>query len=244
MLYLLDNTHPSTPFPPVERAETQPDGLLAVGGDLSPERLINAYRTGIFPWFSEDQPILWWSPNPRLVLFPENLHVSRSLRKKLRKGVYTATLDRAFDQVIRACADPRGVDAGTWILDPMIEAYERLHRHHLAHSVEVWQDGELVGGLYGVALGRVFFGESMFSRRSDASKTALVHLVERLVAWGYRVIDCQVQTEHLQSMGAEEIPREDFCRLLDTWVSISGREGSWSAEPPASPTPPAAPGNT
>ncbi len=237
MLFLLDNTHPSTPFPAVEQAEKQPDGLLAVGGDLSPERLINAYRKGIFPWFSEDQPILWWSPDPRLVLFPENLHVSRSLRKKLRKGIFTATLDRAFDQVIRACAAPRRDDTGTWILTPMMQAYNQLHHHHLAHSVEVWQDGELVGGLYGVSMGRVFFGESMFSRRSDASKVALVHLVERLSAWGYRVIDCQVQTEHLESMGAEEIPRSEFCQLLETWVAIPGREGSWQDDPETHPSP-------
>jgi len=237
MLYMLDNTHPSTPFPPVEQAETDPDGLLAVGGDLSLERLINAYRVGIFPWFNDDQPILWWSPNPRLVLFPEQLHVSRSLRKKLRKGIFTATLDRAFDQVIRACAAPRRDEAGTWIISPMMEAYERLHRHHLAHSVEIWQDGELVGGLYGVALGRMFFGESMFSRVSDASKAALVHLVNCLGAWGYRVIDCQMRTEHLQSLGAEEISREDFCRLLATWTTIPGREGSWRDEPETHPAP-------
>jgi leucyl/phenylalanyl-tRNA--protein transferase len=230
MLFLLDDTHPSTPFPPVEQAETQPDGLLAVGGDLSMERLINAYRKGIFPWFSEGQPILWWSPDPRLVLFPDRLHVSRSLRKKLRRGVFTASLDQAFEQVIRACAAPRRDAAGTWILDPMIEAYTRLHRHHLAHSVEIWQDGELVGGLYGVALGRVFFGESMFSHRSDASKAALVHLVDHLSNWGYRLIDCQVRTEHLQSLGAEGIPRVEFCRLLETWTAIPGRERRWCDE--------------
>lgn len=230
MLYLLDGSDSNSAFPDVEQAEIEPDGLLAVGGDLSLERLIKAYRHGIFPWYSEGQPILWWSPNPRLVLFPENLHVSRSLRKTLRKGQFTATFDHAFDQVLQACAAPRESDAGTWLLPEMRDAYNRLHAHHLAHSVEIWADGELVGGLYGVAIGRVFFGESMFSRRSNASKAALVHLVNTLGEWGYRLIDCQVYTDHLASLGAEEIPRADFTALLDTWRSIPGREGSWMNE--------------
>ena len=195
MLYLLDATDPSEPFPDVEQAETEPDGLLAVGGDLSPQRLINAYRRGIFPWYGVGQPILWWAPDPRLVLFPGQLRVSRSLRKTLRKRLLTATLDRAFEAVIRACATtPRPGAPGTWLVQDMIHAYCRLHRQGLAHSVEVWADGELAGGLYGVSLGRVFFGESMFSRRDDASKVALVHLVSRLSDWGYRLIDCQVRT--------------------------------------------------
>lgn len=227
MLHLLNATDPSSPFPDVENAESEPNGLLAVGGDLSPERLISAYRQGIFPWYSEGQPILWWSPDPRLVLFPEQLRISRSLRKTLRRGVFSATMDHAFHRVIRACSAPRGEDAGTWLVQEMVHAYGLLHRHHLAHSVEVWADGELVGGLYGVAMGRIFFGESMFSRRSDASKVALVHLAQQLNAWGYRLIDCQVRTEHLVRMGARELPRTQFTRLLETWNSIPGREGSW-----------------
>ena len=235
MLYLLNSTAPSSPFPNVENAESEPNGLLAVGGDLSLERLISAYRQGIFPWYSEGQPILWWSPNPRLILFPEQLRVSRSLRKTLRRGVFSATMDHAFDRVIRACSAPRAEDTGTWLVQEMVQAYGLLHRHHLAHSVEVWADGELVGGLYGVALGRVFFGESMFSRRSDASKVALVHLAQQLNTWGYRLIDCQVRTEHLVRMGAQELPRAEFTRLLETWNSIPGREGSWRDAGPLRP---------
>ena len=235
MLYLLDATTPSSPFPDGENAETEADGLLAAGGDLSPQRLINAYRRGIFPWYSDGQPILWWSPDPRLVLFPEQLRVSRSLNKTLRRGIFSITMDHAFDRVIRACSAPRTEDTGTWLVQDMVHAYGLLHRHHLAHSVEVWADGELVGGLYGVALGRVFFGESMFSRRSDASKAALVHLTQHLSDWGYRLIDCQVRTEHLVRMGAQELPRAEFIRLLETWNSIPGREGSWRDEGPLRP---------
>lgn len=232
MLYLLDGTSPTLPFPDVENAECEPAGLLAVGGDLTPQRLINAYRHGIFPWYCTGQPILWWAPDPRLVLFPEQLHISRSLRKTLRRGVLIPTLDSAFSQVIRACAGPRRDGTGTWLVADMVQAYERLHELHLAHSVEVWEDGALVGGLYGVAMGRVFFGESMFSHRSDASKIALVHLVQCLEKWGYQLIDCQVRTEHLVSMGAQEIPRWALTRLLDTWIRIPGREESWR-EPPS-----------
>ncbi len=232
MLYLLDNTQATTEFPDVEQAERDPDGLLAVGGDLSLERLVNAYSRGIFPWYSEGQPILWWSPDPRLVLFPEELHVSRSLKKFLRKTPFQVTMDQAFEQVMRACAAPRDDDSGTWILDDMLLAYVDLHRHCLAHSVEVWQEGELVGGLYGVALGRVFFGESMFSRRSNASKTAMVYLCQALQSWGYRLIDCQVRTEHLVSLGAREIPRREFTQLLQTWRSLPGHEGNWRQEIP------------
>ncbi|MCP4285373.1 MAG: leucyl/phenylalanyl-tRNA--protein transferase [Gammaproteobacteria bacterium] len=227
MLYLLDDTAPTTHFPDVENAEREPDGLLAVGGDLSLERLINAYGQGIFPWYSPGQPILWWSPNPRLVLYPEHIHVSRSLNKILRKGLFSTSMDQAFGQVMRACAAPRTDDSGTWLAEDMIEAYQRLHHHHLAHSVEVWSDGELVGGLYGVAIGRVFFGESMFSRCANASKVALVHLARTLDEWGYRLIDCQVRTEHLVSLGAQEITRREFTHLLETWRGIPGREGSW-----------------
>ncbi|RMD79526.1 MAG: leucyl/phenylalanyl-tRNA--protein transferase [Gammaproteobacteria bacterium] len=231
----------STPFWSPERALREPDGLLAVGGALSPRRLLEAYRRGIFPWYTEGQPVLWWSPDPRTVLFPERLHVSRSLRKTLRRGRFRVSFDRAFDAVIAACAEPRRGEPGTWLTPAMQAAYRRLHREHRAHSVEVWEDGPegstsegstpegstLVGGLYGVAIGRVFYGESMFSRRSDASKVALVHLVGRLRAWGYRLIDCQVDSPHLRRLGAEPIPRRRFLALLERWCPQPGREGSW-----------------
>lgn len=214
MLYLLDGSPPDTPFPDPAGAETEPNGLLAVGGDLSPKRLLQAYRAGVFPWFSDDQPILWWSPDPRMVLFPDRLRVSRSLRKTLRRGHLQVSVDQAFDAVIRACAEPRQHEAGTWLLPQMIDAYLELHRLGMAHSVEVWQDGELVGGLYGPALGRAFFGESMFSRVTDASKVALVQLAEMVGKADFAFIDCQVYTEHLERLGAEEISRRRFRELL------------------------------
>jgi leucyl/phenylalanyl-tRNA--protein transferase len=220
MLYNLNGTASDNPFPNVEQAERNPNGLLAMGGDLTPLRLVNAYRHGIFPWYSTGQPILWWSPNPRLVLFPERLHISRSLRKTLRRKVLQPTMDQAFSQVIRACAAPRFGQSGTWLVRDMVLAYERLHALAIAHSVEVWEQDLLVGGLYGVAIGRVFFGESMFSRHSDASKVALVHLVEHLRAWEYQLIDCQMRTEHLVTMGAEEIPRKTFSNLLELWTQV------------------------
>jgi len=227
MLYLLDPKDPQAPFPDAETAEREPDGLLAVGGDLSATRLVNAYRCGIFPWFGEGDPILWWSPDPRTALFPERLRVSRSLRKTLRKGVFRATADRDFDAVILACAQPRTVDKGTWLVPEMIAAYQRLHRQGLAHSIEVWRDGALAGGLYGVAIGRVFFGESMFTRVTDASKVALVHLCQRLMERGFRLIDCQVLTAHLVRMGAVQIRRADFIHMLDHWCRRSDWHGSW-----------------
>jgi len=227
MLYLLDPKNPQTPFPDVETAEREPDGLLAVGGDLSVTRLVNAYRHGIFPWFGTGDPILWWSPDPRTTLFPDRLRIPRTLRKTLRKGRFGVTMDRDFDAVITACAQSRTASDGTWLVPEMIAAYRRLHRRGLAHSVEVWQDGTLAGGLYGVAIGRVFFGESMFTRVSDASKVALVHLRGRLTAWGFRLIDCQVLTAHLIRMGAEQIPRPDFIRLLERWCCRPDRPGSW-----------------
>lgn len=214
MLYLLDGSPADTPFPDPSHAEADPNGLLAVGGDLSPRRLLQAYRAGVFPWYSDDQPILWWSPDPRMVLFPGELHVSRSLRKTLRRGCFEVSVDHAFGQVIRACAGPRRDGDGTWLLPEMIDAYQTLHELALAHSVEVWQDGELVGGTYGVALGRAFFGESMFSHRTDASKVALVQLVELLRTAAFVFIDCQVYTGHLERLGAREIPRQDFLALL------------------------------
>ena len=205
-------------FPPIEHALDDPNGLLAAGGDLSPDRLIDAYRRGIFPWFDKDQPILWWSPSPRAVLFPDQLHVSRSLHKTLRKQTYHVTMDTAFEQVIRACSEPREYADGTWITEDMIEAYVRLHELGFAHSVEAWRDEKLVGGVYGIALGKIFFGESMFSRSTDASKVAFVHLVNQLKAWDYQLIDCQVENPHLVSLGSMVIGRSHFKGLLETYI--------------------------
>lgn len=186
-------------------------GLLAVGGDLSEERLLLAYRMGIFPWFSEGEPIMWWSPDPRLVLYPEEIQISKSLKKTIAKGIFTVTLDSAFDAVIRGCAEARRKNnEGTWILGEMIDAYNQLHASGVAHSIEAWHKGELAGGLYGIALGGCFFGESMFSKISDASKVAFVTLVEHLRTRSFHMIDCQVTTDHLKRFGAREIPRSDF----------------------------------
>lgn len=196
-------------------------GLLAVGGDLSPGRLLLAYSRGIFPWYSDPDPILWWSPDPRLVLFPDELKISRSLKRVIKKNIFTVTFDRAFREVIRACADVRtNVGEGTWITQDMIDAYVRLHEMGHAHSVESWHEGRLVGGLYGVTMGRAFFGESMFSVKTDASKVAFVHLVLSLQGLGYEFIDCQTTTEHLKRFGAREIPRKEFlARLADVLES-------------------------
>lgn len=213
-------------FPPPELAED--DGLLAVGGDLSEGRLLLAYSKGIFPWYSEGSPILWWSPDPRLVLLPGELRVSRSLRQTIKKGIYEVTMDRAFEDVIRSCASVRrGPDEGTWITAEMIEAYVGLHNSGFAHSVESWYEGELAGGLYGVSLGGAFFGESMFARRADASKVAFVGLVGRLLDWGFTLVDCQVKTRHLISLGAREIPRAQFMNMLGQALIMSGRSGEW-----------------
>lgn len=217
-------------FPPVETAS--PEGLLAVGGDLRAERLLAAYRRGIFPWYSDGQPILWWSPDPRTVLFPEKLKISRSLHKTLRAGKFRVTFDQRFRDVMRACTLPRSKDpaAGTWITAAMIEAYTELHRLGHAHSVETWRGTELVGGLYGVALGSAFFGESMFARETDASKVAFVRLVPQLARWGYTLIDCQQYTAHLARFGAEEIPRSTFLLLLAQAQALPGRRGCWMFE--------------
>jgi leucyl/phenylalanyl-tRNA---protein transferase len=217
----------NAPFPPVSSALRSPNGLLCAGGNLSPERLVDAYSHGIFPWFSQGDPILWWSPDPRMVLFPEELKVSRSLAKVVRRGVYETRFDTAFPEVMKACAAPRDGQAGTWIVPQMVRAYTRLHELGFAHSVESWQDETLVGGLYGVALGKVFFGESMFTRAPDASKVALVHLVERLKAGGVRVIDCQQATAHLASLGAREIPRADFAKMLQESIQYPPTGGHW-----------------
>lgn len=224
----LDPRDDGQPFPPADRALAEPDGLLAAGGSLSPCRLLRAYRQGIFPWYSPGQPILWWSPDPRLVLFPESINLSRSLRKTLKKGWFTVTADTAFAAVIAACAGPRaGRETGTWITPEMNRAYCRLHRLGHAHSIETWREGELVGGLYGVAVGQVFFGESMFSATSDASKVALVALAAQLRRWTFALIDCQVRTEHLARMGAVDLPRATFLQLLECYCHQPGREGPW-----------------
>ncbi len=214
-------------FPPPELALIEPNGLLAVGGDLSCNRLIQAYSKGIFPWFNEDEPILWWSPDPRMVLFPAELKISRSLRKALQKHNFQVFADSSFDQVIAGCAAPRRNQRGTWINPGMIKAYRELHRMGYAHSVETWIDGKLAGGLYGVALGRAFFGESMFSRTTDASKIAFVHLVKQLARWRFGIIDCQMKTAHLASFGAREIPRTQFTRIIEELIHYGGVEGMW-----------------
>ncbi|WP_010483953.1 leucyl/phenylalanyl-tRNA--protein transferase [Pseudomonas sp. S9] len=201
-------------FPALDKALQEPNGLLAAGGDLSAERLIMAYRHGCFPWFSDGQPILWWSPDPRTVLFPNELHISRSLGKVMRQGRYRATFDQDFAAVITACSEPRAYANETWITSSMREAYLELHKRGLAHSVEVWQDQQLVGGLYGLAMGRLFFGESMFSRADNASKVGFVTLVEHLKAAGFVMIDCQMPTQHLHSFGARAISRELFASTL------------------------------
>jgi len=214
-------------FPPVEAASL--DGLLAVGGDLRPERLLAAYRRGIFPWYQDDQPILWWSPNPRAVLFPGKLHVSRSLARRIRRGDFTVTLDTRFRSVMTHCAGPRPQypEGGTWITPYMLEAYSRLHEMGYAHSVETWQEDTLVGGLYGVALGGAFFGESMFSHVADASKVALVSLVRQLQAWGFTVFDCQQASPHVMRFGAETIPRREFIKHLTSALILPDRKGRW-----------------
>jgi leucyl/phenylalanyl-tRNA---protein transferase len=217
-------------FPPPHLAT--PEGLLAAGGDLSPERLLLAYRSGIFPWYSDDEPILWWSPDPRLMLYPRDLHVSRSLAKVIRRGDFTVSMDRTFERVIRACAGARcGGREGTWIVPDMIEAYCGLHRSGVAHSVEVWQGERLAGGLYGLSLGRGFFGESMFTRATNASKVALAALAAYLQAEGFDFIDCQVTTGHLQRMGAREIPRERYLEELRRSLQAPSRVGRWAIPP-------------
>ena len=223
---LLDNM----PFPPVDQALDKPNGLLAVGGNLSPERLLDAYRHGIFPWFNTDEPVLWWSPDPRMVLFPQEFKVSRSLRRTLRNKQYEVRADSAFEQVMRACAEPREGQDGTWIHEEMIAAYTALHRMGHAHSIETWIDGELAGGLYGIAIGRMFYGESMFSRRTDASKIALAHLAKQLARWNFGMIDCQMNTHHLASLGAREIPRTEFIVRLRELIHYPDIASPWKLD--------------
>nr|WP_321257025.1 leucyl/phenylalanyl-tRNA--protein transferase [uncultured Pseudodesulfovibrio sp.] len=213
-------------FPDPEEAD--PDGLLAVGGDLSPQRLLTAYANGIFPWYGDDSPILWWSTNPRLVVFPEEFHMPRSLRRVLNRGTFTFTMDTRFNSVIRRCACcPRPEQEGSWIVDDMIEAYTMLHELGYAHSVEAWQGDDLVGGLYGVSLGSVFYGESMFYHVPDASKAAFAVLVDQLKKWDFSLIDCQQTTHHLLRFGARELQRYQFLQMIREGMERPSREGQW-----------------
>ncbi|HDY85091.1 hypothetical protein LCGC14_1275960 [marine sediment metagenome] len=229
-------SHDNDLFPPVDQAFD--DGLLAAGGDLSPTRLLNAYRQGIFPWFNKQNPILWWSPDPRLILWTDQLKLSKSLKKTIRTTAMTISFDQAFNQVITACSQPRqqGLDPdnSTWIHPDMIAAYNELHEQGHAHSVECWLDGQLVGGLYGIAIGQAFFGESMFSRVTDSSKLALVALCQQLQRWKFPLIDCQIYSEHLASLGAQEISRSHFIehldKLCDEGLSLN-KSGLWQLDP-------------
>ena len=214
-------------FPPVQRALHDPAGLLAAGADLSPDRLILAYSQGIFPWYSPGEPILWWSPDPRMVLFPQELVVQRSLAKVLRKRQYEIRVDTAFSEVIEGCAKPRAGQDGTWISKEMIAAYTSLHQMGVAHSIETWMDGSLAGGLYGIALGGAFYGESMFTLEPDASKIAFVHLVRQLRRWNFGVIDCQMNTAHLARFGAREIPRTEFIAQLNNLINLPSVLTPW-----------------
>ncbi len=216
-------------FPPPRLAEDS--GLLAIGGDLSESRLLLAYSMGIFPWYADDDPILWWSPDPRLVLFPGELKISRSLRQTIKKQIFKVTLDTAFEEVIGQCASVHRKDGGgTWITDEMKEAYIRLHQSGYAHSVEAWADQKLVGGLYGISLGSAFFGESMFTKKSNASKVAFISLVQQLVKWNITLIDCQLTTPHLLSLGSREIPRNKFLTMLKSALLKPAKKGKWIME--------------
>ena len=217
-------------FPDVEDALLEPNGLLAVGGDLSATRLLVAYQSGIFPWFSHDQPILWWSPDPRMVLFPENFHFSRRLKKTIRQNKFQFTFDTSFENVMRACAQPRPTQPETWITPSMLRAYIELHRQGFAHSFETWSNGKLVGGLYGIAIGKVFFGESMFSFQTDASKVAFARAVSLLTQWGYELIDCQVASEHLAMFGAADISRKEFVQHLILKTNLPALPSAWRPE--------------
>lgn len=221
-------------FPDPANALEEPNGLLAAGGDLAPDRILAAYRQGIFPWFNPGDPILWWSPSPRTVIFPDQLHISKSLRKALRQGIYGVTFDQRFTDVIRACAAPRDYTDGTWISEEIIAGYTDLHRRGFAHSVEVWRGDELVGGLYGIALGKIFFGESMFSRADNASKVGFAHLVQQLILWNFQMIDCQVANDHLFSLGAVEIERAAFAQFLLEFAHLPNTyPRHWSTLAPA-----------
>jgi len=231
----LTASDPPTAFPPVENASREPDGLLAAGGDLSADRLLTAYRRGIFPWYDEGQPILWWSPDPRCVFEKGDLHISRRMRRELRRSSAEVRFNSAFSDVIQACAGPRRYEQGTWITSDMVAAYESLHRDGWAHSVEIWQDNALVGGLYGLIIGRVLFGESMFSLRSNASKIALLTVDRMLNDDSVGLIDCQVQSSHLLSMGAAVIPRSDFVKRLEELCDPPAKFENWPNDPISAP---------
>ncbi len=231
LLYWIAEQRTTCGFPAAEQALEEPDGLLAIGGDLGSRRLLEAYRHGIFPWYDSTQPILWWSPNPRSVLFPEGLVISRSLRRSLKRCAYEITIDRSFPEVIQACAEPRKDAQGTWLTPAMIDAYTALHREGHAHSIEAWNDDRLIGGLYGICIGRVFFAESMFNRRPDASKICLVRLAQHLLAWDFKLIDCQVHSQHIERLGARRIPRSRFIAMLDRWCPATISENAWQSNP-------------
>ena len=222
---------PADPFPPLDSALRDPNGLLAAGADLSAQRLLDAYSRGIFPWFGEEDPLLWWSPDPRMVLYVDELRVSRSLRRVVRAGRFRVTMDTAFRAVMEGCAEPRPDQAGTWITLEMIRAYEQLARLGYAHSIEAWDGDTLAGGLYGVALGRMFFGESMFARRTDASKVAFVALVRQLERWRFELIDCQMATGHLASLGAREVARSGFLADVHRLVQQPPVPSPWRLDP-------------
>lgn len=230
-LHWLDPRNPHQPFPPVHLAMRDPNGLLAIGGDLSPTRLLRAYRQGIFPWYNPDEPVLWWCPDPRTVLAPADFHVSQSLAKAIRRRDYALSFDHDFDVVLKACSAGRRKSRGTWLGNDMRRAYSELFKRGYAHSIEVWRQGTLIGGLYGVTLGRVFFGESMFSLATDASKLALHGLSRQLLAWNFEFIDCQVSSAHLLSLGAREIPRDAFLRQLSISIDAPPPAAAWQFDP-------------
>lgn len=229
-LYWIEPHSKPDNFPPVEQALIQPDGLLCFGGDLASERLIAAYQRGIFPWYSAGQPIMWWSPSPRCVIYPEEHTISRSLRKTCRNSNYKFSMNQDFEGVIHACAEPRSDGEGTWITPEMRAAYNQLHKQGYAHSAEIWRGNELVGGLYGLAIGRIFFGESMFSRESNTSKMAMACLVKRLHHHGFTLIDCQVSSPHLFTLGAREIQRKQFIHELDQYCAVANTIEVWQTD--------------
>lgn len=222
---------PKDAFPPVDSALREPDGLLAAGGDLTPERLLHAYRRGIFPWYEQGQPLLWWSPDPRCVLQPGQFHLSRRLRRELRRSSIEIAFNLSFGQIIRACAAPRRSQQGTWITPDIVAAFEQLHHDGWAHSIEIWRDGSLIGGLYGLAIGRTFFAESMYSAAANASKVALLMLAVMMESDDFGLVDCQVCSSHLLSLGATLMPRSDFVAMLDTLCEPAARFENWPSAP-------------
>ena len=224
-LSFLDRTN--TIFPSPEKALTDPNGLLAIGGDLTPERLISAYYQGIFPWFNQEDPILWWSPDPRAVFIPGKLHTSRSLKKSLKKKQWRITINNSFSNVVKGCAAPRENQQGTWITADIYHAYQKLHEYKQAHSIEIWDDNELIGGLYGLAIGQVFCGESMFHKKTDASKVAMFALEQHLIKWNFKLIDAQIMNPHLQSLGAMEVSRKAFLKQLNQYKQTAVSSDCW-----------------